>query len=183
METSWIKARLSETGRTQAELAAHLRVSEATMSKILSGHRRLLADDVVRIRSFFGEAAVAASASAPPLRIAELRAERGMTQGDLAARVGLEQATISRIETGRRDTSGSVLASIAAALAVPVAALFDPDAPVPPGRSESDVEEAYRALGQVISRLAGSETDRSSEIAALASARRILWELGQQGSG
>lgn len=39
-----------------------------------------------------------------------LRVQSGFTQTDMAARIGLEQAQVSAIEVGRRDTTTAVLA-------------------------------------------------------------------------
>lgn len=54
------------------------------------------------------------------------RARRNLKQSDLAKLVGVSPYTISRIETGHREVSGSYLCAIAEALDVPVEALFPP---------------------------------------------------------
>ncbi len=53
-------------------------------------------------------------------KIKALREERGMTQYDLAVRIGVSQARISHYETGRRDLSLELAANIATALGVSV---------------------------------------------------------------
>ena len=70
------------------------------------------------------------------LRIKELRAECGMTQEDLAESAGLFRTYMSRLETGLANPTFDVLLSLADALNVQPAALFDiPAAPPGPGRS------------------------------------------------
>lgn len=48
--------------------------------------------------------------------IATLRKQQGMTQQDLAARVGMERAHIARIETGRYSVGLDTLCAIGDAL-------------------------------------------------------------------
>lgn len=49
-------------------------------------------------------------------RIAEIRKDKGLTQAQLAATTGLQQAHIARIETGRYSVGLDTLALIATAL-------------------------------------------------------------------
>lgn len=56
------------------------------------------------------------------LRVA--RAERDLSQGELAGLVGVSRQTISSIETGQYTPSTLLAFRLAAALAVPVAQLF-----------------------------------------------------------
>ena len=58
------------------------------------------------------------------MNIASLRKRRGWTQTDLAEMTKLTQPTISRAERGDDGTTMATLASIAAALEVPLADLF-----------------------------------------------------------
>ena len=58
-------------------------------------------------------------------RIRELRKARGMTQGQLADILGIEQKHVSLIELGRSYPSLDRLALIAEALQVPLPDLFD----------------------------------------------------------
>lgn len=51
-------------------------------------------------------------------RIKILREKKGMSQGDLAARIEVSQATLSRYETGRKKIEPAALASLAWALEV-----------------------------------------------------------------
>lgn len=57
-------------------------------------------------------------------RLAALRAERGMTQEDLAERSGLGPNVLSEIENGRRDVRISALWLLAQGLGVPVTELL-----------------------------------------------------------
>jgi len=63
------------------------------------------------------------------VRIREARRCAGVTQAALAARIGVDQSRISRMERGISPVTVAHLAAIAAALNVPVAALLD-DSPV-----------------------------------------------------
>ena len=53
-------------------------------------------------------------------RVADARRRKGWTQGKLAARVGLTQTSVSRIETGVRAVSSLELAELAEVLGVSV---------------------------------------------------------------
>ncbi len=58
------------------------------------------------------------------LFIAEWREVRGLSQEDLANRIGTTKASVSRWETGKRDITGEVIASISTALGVEPVQLF-----------------------------------------------------------
>lgn len=60
------------------------------------------------------------------LRLKELRAERGMTQEELAERSGLFRTYMSRIESGLGNPTLTNLYLLADALGVPIADLFVP---------------------------------------------------------
>jgi DNA-binding XRE family transcriptional regulator len=64
----------------------------------------------------------------PPLRLANrlrvIRAERDLSQTELADQVGVSRQTISSIETGQYVPSALLALRIARALAIPVADLF-----------------------------------------------------------
>jgi transcriptional regulator with XRE-family HTH domain len=51
-------------------------------------------------------------------RLRELREQRLMTQGELAAKAGLTHATISRLETGKHRPYFSTIRKLAGALGV-----------------------------------------------------------------
>jgi transcriptional regulator with XRE-family HTH domain len=80
--------------------------------------------------------------SLSPMRLAEIRKRRGLTQVQLAEMSGVEQATISRIERGSDAVTVRGLRQIADALHVSVADLFleDRDA------AENALIKAFRAL-------------------------------------
>lgn len=58
------------------------------------------------------------------VRIRDLREENGMTQSDLAARLGCAASTISMYEQGRREPSFETLRAIASVFSVPVESLI-----------------------------------------------------------
>lgn len=66
-------------------------------------------------------------------RLAALRKRKGMTQGDLAARMEVEQPTIQRWERGQREPKFEQLFRLASILDVDVAALLTKDVAVPLG--------------------------------------------------
>lgn len=51
-------------------------------------------------------------------RIKELRKEKGLTQIDLAAKIGIDRSYLGFIERGERNVSFDVMAEIAKALGV-----------------------------------------------------------------
>ncbi len=57
-------------------------------------------------------------------RLRLLRAEHGLTQEDLAGRVGVSRQAINALETERHDPSLDLAYKIAAAFAVPVEQIF-----------------------------------------------------------
>lgn len=63
-----------------------------------------------------------------PLRLANrlrvVRAERDLSQTELASQVGVSRQTISSIETGQYVPSALLALRIARALAIPIAELF-----------------------------------------------------------
>jgi transcriptional regulator with XRE-family HTH domain len=60
-------------------------------------------------------------------RLVQTREEAGLTQAELADKIGPHAVTLSRIETGRQAVSVAALMDIAAALRTPVAALMEPE--------------------------------------------------------
>ena len=62
-------------------------------------------------------------------RVRQLRLEAELTQEDLAHRCGLFRTYMSRIETGNANPTLTMIHALAASLRVPVAALFEADAP------------------------------------------------------
>ena len=59
-------------------------------------------------------------------RLRVLRAERGWSQGDLAARLGVSRQTVNAIETGKYDPSLPLAFRIAGTFALAIEAIFDP---------------------------------------------------------
>lgn len=57
--------------------------------------------------------------------IAQLRAERGWTQGDLAAHVDVSRQTINAIENGKFDPSLPVAFRISRVFGRPIEEIFD----------------------------------------------------------
>ena len=57
----------------------------------------------------------------------EARRERSMTQADLAARTGIDQADISRLENGSRNPSLSMLKKLASGLGMTLKLEFVPE--------------------------------------------------------
>ena len=62
-------------------------------------------------------------------RIRQLRLEAELTQEDLAHRCGLFRTYMSRIETGNANPTLTMIHALAVSLDVPVASLFEADAP------------------------------------------------------
>lgn len=52
--------------------------------------------------------------------VRDVREQMGLTQTELAARIGIAQSALSRIEAGRHNVSVEMLARIAAALDLPL---------------------------------------------------------------
>lgn len=59
-------------------------------------------------------------------RIRAVRTERGLSLSALAAEAGIGKATLSELETGRRNPTLDTLYALAGPLGVPLAALVDP---------------------------------------------------------
>ncbi len=80
---------------------------------------------------------IAAGVQALGRRVAELRAERGLTQDALATRLGTSWKYLQHIELGRANPSTTLLLRLAAALEVAASELFVPPASIErprPGR-------------------------------------------------
>lgn len=60
-------------------------------------------------------------------RVRVLRAERGWSQGDLAAQLGVSRQTVNAIETGRYDPSLPLAFRFAEVLGLPIEAIFQPN--------------------------------------------------------
>lgn len=62
-------------------------------------------------------------------RIANLRKQRGLTQSDLAAALGLDQTAVASYEVGRRRVPLSLLPKLAQALGVSAAEIIEEPTP------------------------------------------------------
>jgi putative transcriptional regulator len=60
-------------------------------------------------------------------RLRVLRAERGWSQGELAARLQVSRQTVNAIETEKYDPSLPLAFRISAVFALPIEAIFQPD--------------------------------------------------------
>ena len=69
-------------------------------------------------------------------RLRAIREARFMTQGELAAKAGLTNATVSRLERGRRRPRLSTIRRLAEALGVPPSALAPPRSARSPAAAE-----------------------------------------------
>ncbi|QEM68769.1 helix-turn-helix transcriptional regulator [Geobacter sp. FeAm09] len=81
-------------------------------------------------------------------RIRELRKARGMTQGQLADLLDIEQKHVSLIELGKSYPSLDRLMLIAEALNVPLPSLFDFDHHMAESERVRGIEEMVRQLGE-----------------------------------
>lgn len=82
-------------------------------------------------------------------RVAEARKARGWTQSKLAEVVQVGDVTLSRLETGSRGMSLSMLAKIAQALELGLGELIDVGQPIPQSQrtpAENELLVAFRAL-------------------------------------
>jgi putative transcriptional regulator len=67
-----------------------------------------------------------------------LRAERGWSQAELAARLGVSRQTVNAIEAGRYDPSLPLAFRIAATFGTTIEAVFEPDShDLPPPTSKT----------------------------------------------
>ncbi len=69
-------------------------------------------------------ALVGAAAADVAANVRALRARQGLSLGQLAARAGMSKGTLSKLETGAANPTLDTLATLAAALSVPLSALF-----------------------------------------------------------
>jgi putative transcriptional regulator len=60
-------------------------------------------------------------------RLPELRAERGWSQAELAAHLGVSRQTVNAIETGRYDPSLPLAFAIGRLFKLPIERIFKPD--------------------------------------------------------
>ena len=60
-------------------------------------------------------------------RLAELRAERGWSQGDLAGKLEVSRQTVNALERGKYDPSLPLAFRIARLFGLPIEEVFDPE--------------------------------------------------------
>ena len=95
-----------------------------------------------------------------PLRfyLAEWRKARGLTQQQLADRLGRAKSTISQLENGKMDMTGHYMAALAEALNIdPVDLHHHPDRPSVDEMLRNATPEQYQATLRVIRALTGTD--------------------------
>lgn len=110
--------------------------------------------------------------------LAQIRKARGLSQSDLADMVGVNQSTIQRAETMHASAKMETYERCAAALSVPLAALFgaDPIAvedglPAPNGSALVPIHDVHASAGD------GAVVDGEDQIGSLAFPRDYLTRL------
>lgn len=76
--------------------------------------------------------------------LCEAREVRGMTQDELALKVGVSHSSISRYETGERSPTLAIAVKIALTLNTSLDYLLGIDNTTPPPTDEGDIELAHR---------------------------------------
>ena len=61
-------------------------------------------------------------------RLRDLRAQQGLSQADLAARLGVSRQTVNALEVGKYDPSLPLAFKLARLFGLPIEAIFTPDA-------------------------------------------------------
>src|ERR671917_1258006 len=85
--------------------------------------------------------------SRKPLRLRELREERGFSQYELAEQSGVGRSTIAALETGERGAHPSTTRSLARALRVTIPDLYRDRIPPPPSQDRpAGMVESYERL-------------------------------------
>jgi putative transcriptional regulator len=77
-------------------------------------------------------------------RVAEARRRAGLTQAQLAERIGTGRVSVARIEADRQTPSVDVALAIATAVTTPVEALFSPEASGPADARERTLQDWKR---------------------------------------
>jgi transcriptional regulator with XRE-family HTH domain len=79
-------------------------------------------------------------------RIRIFRTHRGMSQTDLATKVGVAFQQVQKYEKGANRIGASRLSRIAAVLGVPIGDLFEPSEDKPVGNKSGDAKSPFRLL-------------------------------------
>ncbi len=115
-------------------------------------------------------------------RVAALRAERGLSLEQLAARSGVSRSTLSLIERGETSATAVVLEKVAAGLGVALAALFEAEraAPGPLMRRAEQVEWRDPASGYLRRNVSPPDHPSSLRIVEVEfpAGKRVLLEGG-----
>lgn len=114
-------------------------------------------------------------------KLAEIRERKGVTQDELATRVGVEQPTINRWEKGKREPKFKDLFALSEILEVSVAELLGLEAAPESRSSELSVETLARLifdLGPSIPKAKISEQAAQSLAVALKHALELLRKTG-----
>ena len=113
----------------------------------------------------------------PGFKIYQCRSRKGLTQAELAEKVGIAQANLSNIEKGKRDLTVSTLLRVAAALDVRPAELIEEAA------SPRAIELTRARIELLAKIVVNPKVKASSEIHELAGFfREILSETNPHGS-
>jgi transcriptional regulator with XRE-family HTH domain len=89
-------------------------------------------------------------------RIKHFRAAKNLSQKELAASIGMDQAQYSRMESGKVEPTLSSLEKIAEALGIKIAELFDEQEPTDINSYDKSDVEKLRLLNQL------EETEKKS---------------------
>lgn len=170
------QARRDAGYRTQAALAAAMGYrSKSVIADWESGRRNPDTHNLVRLARTLGVDPVDLCTPGTPLSLAMLRARVGLTQTELADKVGFSRATISAIEAGERSLAGDDIKVLAAALGVTPAAIA--------GAAQADVDTVPVVLeisGPVVDHIRDHQQPGESDDATM---RRLLGIDQQPPSG
>lgn len=129
----WVEERVPPAGRQNlGEILRAHELEEYDPFALLKNNRGESAQDYFVVRLPETEEAEGRRAARRRARgsvgfsVASARKAAGLKQGELAARVGVGQAVISRIETGKANATVDLLADIAFALGLDIGELFEP---------------------------------------------------------
>ena len=99
---------------TQKEVAKKLGVDEATIWNWETGKTDPLVRQIPAVISFLGYNPFAPDGKSLANELRRYRVTRGLTQGELARQIGIDPATLSRLERGATKIFASVVEKVAA---------------------------------------------------------------------
>jgi transcriptional regulator with XRE-family HTH domain len=115
--------------------------------------------------------------SSKPLRLRELREERGFSQHGLAEESGVGRSTIAALEAGERGAHPNTVHALAGALGVEVLDLYRPHVtPLP--RHERPAETAAHSYTRLRQTLSDAYPDVENEVHLERMAEQFMVELG-----